>query len=152
MRRRFIDAHKLLHDLLDRHEAGVSAPVAYPDYQRFPSVRACDEFTKSLALAAQSGAIAIVTGKGPQHDQIRYIRLVSAGALYRCLERKPSISKAQQAGTRAVADLKLDSCLKTAVDRIVDKWARGGTWNRMAPEDADKLRCALKLAQAIPRP
>ena len=42
----------------------VPTPVAYPDYQRFPSVRACDEFTKNSALAAQSGAIAIVTGKG----------------------------------------------------------------------------------------
>jgi Uncharacterized protein conserved in bacteria C-term(DUF2220) len=149
MRRRFIDAHKLLHHLLDRREAGVGAPVAYPDYQRFPSVPAAETFAKELARAARSGAIAIVHGKGPQHEEIRYVRLTSAEALYQFLERKPSTSKAQQAGARAVAELELDPRLKGAVERIVDKWARGEPWNRLAPEDADKLRWALELAQAI---
>jgi Uncharacterized protein conserved in bacteria C-term(DUF2220) len=149
MRRRFIDAHRLLRYLIARHEAGVRAPMAYPDYQGFPSVPAADTFAKELARAARSGAIAIVNGKGAQHDQIRYVKLVSAEALNQYLKREPSPSKAQQAGARAVEDLKLDPGLKVAVERIVDKWGRGGPWNGMEPEDADKLRWALMLAQAI---
>jgi hypothetical protein len=149
MRAGFIDADELLHHLLDRHEAGRRRIIATPDYARFPSVPAADAFAKKLARVAQTGAIAIVTGKRAQHDQIRYVRLVRAETLYPYLGRKPSTSKAQQAGASAVEDLKLDARLKAAVERIVGKWGRGGAWNGMAPEDADKLRWALKLAQAI---
>jgi hypothetical protein len=149
MRRRFIDPHKLFHYLLDRHEAGVDIPVACPDYERFPSVPAADAFAKELARVAQSGAIAIVYGKGPRRDQIRCIKLVSPEALYQFLRRSPSTMTAHQAGARALAELELDARLTAEVERIVDKWRRGGTWNRMVPDDADKLRSALKLAQAI---
>jgi hypothetical protein len=149
MRRGFIDYRKLLHHLLNRLEAGVDTPVAYPDYERFPSVPAADAFAKELARVAQSGAIAIVYGKGLQRDQIRRVRLVSADPLYQLLDRSPSTLTAHQASARALAELELDARLRGEVERIVDKWRRGGTWNRMVPDDADKLHWALKLAQAI---
>ena len=54
MQRRFTDADELLDHLLDRHDAGVARPIAYPDYEGFATVTATDVFLKALRRAEES--------------------------------------------------------------------------------------------------
>jgi hypothetical protein len=50
--------------VLDRYEAGIESPIAYPDHAAFPSVPAHDGFARELDEAERTGAIFIARGRG----------------------------------------------------------------------------------------
>jgi hypothetical protein len=146
---RFVDARLLLGDLLDRHEKGAASPVAHPDHAAFPSVVAADSFQKELVAVEQSGAIAIVRGRGARRDEINHVRLVAPQLLYPYLDRKPVSQLAEGARARLIDGLALHDGLRDAVATIAETWARARSWNRFGLDDTDKLHAALMLAQAI---
>jgi len=149
MPRGFIDAKEMLGDLLDRFEAGTASPIAHPDYGAFASVVVTDAFLKEIGRAEQAGAVSVGRGRGAKRDEIVHVRLTAPEVLYRHLDRMPASRIAEDAGARLVADLVLDPGLKEAASRITAAWSRAKTWNALSPEDVDKLRGALELAQAI---
>lgn len=149
MARSFIDAKEMLNDLLDRFESGATSPIAHPDYTAFASVVAADVFIKEVHSAEQAGAITVGLGRGVKRDQVAHVRLAAAETLYRYLGRVPAPETAQDAGTRLVAGLELDPGLMDAASKITATWSRAKTWNGFAPNDVDKLRGALELAQAV---
>lgn len=149
MPRLFTDAKDLLGDLLDRFETGTASPIGYPDYDAFASVVAADAFLKEIARAEEIGAISVGRGRGAKRDQIVHVRMAAPEVLYRYLDRTPASQIAEGAGARLVADLALDPRLLEAATGISAAWGRAKTWNAFPPEDADRLRDALVLAQAI---
>jgi hypothetical protein len=149
MPRRFIDAQQLLRDLLDRHESGAESPIAHPDYAAFPSVVAADAFFRELRLAERSGGVSISHGKGAKLDQVSHIRLTGPEALYAYLGRKPVAQLAEVARSRLMDGLALHAGLVDAVTAIAMIWSRARSWGGFGLEDAEKLRIALVLAQAI---
>jgi hypothetical protein len=146
---RFTDAKELLGDLLNRYEAGASRPIAYPGYAAFASVRAADTFIKELKPAEDAGAIRLVRGKGGRHDHVAHVRLESPEALYRYLGRSPIASIAGRAHAKIVDGLSLHPSLTAAASQIASVWTRAKTWNGLCPDDAEKVRSAFILAQAI---
>ena len=149
MARRFVDARELLGDLLDRHETGAARPIARPNHAGFPSVVAADAFAKDLARAEQCGAISIVRGRGAKCEEISLVRLIAPDLLYSLLGRTPMTRLAGEAHARLVDGLTLDPRLLYAASGIADTWQRARTWNGLGPQDGEKLRVALVLAQAI---
>lgn len=149
MPRRFTDAADLLGNLLDRHEAGAAAPLAYPDYAAFSSVNAADEFIRDLRTAADAGAVRLTHGKGRNSEHVAHIKLESAQALYRHLGRAPSGEVAEQARRRIVDGLDLHDHLIKASAEIASVWARGKSWNGFTSADAERVRSVLVLTQAI---
>ncbi len=149
MARSFVDAGEMLNDLLDRFETGTTSPIAHPDYAAFASVVAADAFIKEVHRAEQAGAVTIRRGRGVKRDQVAHVRLAAPDALYRHLGRVPAPETALQAGARLVSGLELERGLLDAASSITATWSRAKTWNGFAPDDVDKLRSALKLAQAV---
>jgi hypothetical protein len=149
MPRRFTDATALFADLLDRHETGTENPIAYPDYVSFASVVAADNFIKDLRRAEETGAVRIATGSGRRRDQVTHVRLVAPAALYRFLARTPIADIAVDAQARLTDGLTLHPGLLDAVSGIVAAWSRAKSWSAFGPQDVDKLRDAVILAQAI---
>ncbi len=149
MPRHFTDAKELLGDLLDRFEAGTASPIGYPDYGAFASVVAADAFLKEISRAEEAGAVSLARGRGPKRNEIVHVRLTSAKALYRYLDRTPAPKIAEDAAGRLFAGLELDPRLKDAAAAITAAWSKAKTWNTFTPADADRLRDAFVLAQAI---
>jgi hypothetical protein len=149
MSRKFTDAKLLLEDLLDRHEAGAASPIAYPDYSGFASVTDMDAFIRQLRFAEDNGAVRFAMGRGNRREQVAYVRLESADALYRHLERTPIMGIARDAYSRIVEGLHLHERLGAAANDIVSIWTRAKTWNGLAPRDAERVRNVFLLAQAI---
>lgn len=149
MSRSFTDAKQLFGDLLDRHEGGAESPIGYPDYDGFASVTAADAFLKELKSAEDSGAVRLAYGKGSRREQVARVRLESPAALYRHLGRNPAATTAREARAKIVDGLLLHEGLHAAVEEIASVWARAKTWNGLSPSDADKLRSALVLTQAV---
>lgn len=149
MPRLFTDAKELLGDLLDRFEAGTASPIGYPDYGAFASVVAADAFLKEISRAEEAGAVSLARGRGPKRNEITHVRLTSAEVLYRYVGRTPATTIAEDAAERLVAGLELDPRLKDAAAAIAGAWSMAKTWNTFTPANADRLRDALVLAQAI---
>jgi Wadjet protein JetD, C-terminal len=149
MSRRFSDARELLNHLLDRHEFGTASPLAYPDYTSFASVVAADGFIKEIARAEKTGAVRAVRGKGRHREQVVHVRLEDPEALYRYLDRTPAAAIAQGAHSRLVEGLSLHPGLVDAAAKIAAAWARAKEWNGFGAADAEKLRTAFALAQAV---
>lgn len=149
MARRFIDARQLLSDLLDRHEGGAASPIAHPDHTTFPSVVDADAFLKELGQAEQSGAIAIARGRGAKREEISHVRLIAPDILYSYLGRTPASRLAEQASARLVEGIALHPGLLDVVSNLVDAWRHARSWSGFGPEDANKIRTALLLTQAI---
>jgi hypothetical protein len=149
MPRLFTDAKELLADLLDRFETGTASPIGYPDYGAFSSVVAADAFLKEIARAEKIGAISVGRGRGAKRDQIVHVRMAAPEVLYRYLDRAPASQIAECAGARLVAELALDPRLLEAAAGISAAWSRAKSWNAFPPGEADRLRDAFVLAQAI---
>lgn len=149
MSRRFTDPKRLLGDLLDRYEAGAAAPIGYPDYSGFVSVNAADAFLKEIRLAEEVGAVRLAYGKGKQRDQIARVRLESPSSLYGHLGRSPIGAIAREAHASMIDGLDLRDGLGEAVAEIGLAWERGKTWGGFSIGDAEKLRAAVLLAQAV---
>jgi Uncharacterized protein conserved in bacteria C-term(DUF2220) len=149
MRRRFTDADELLDYLLDRHEAGVARPIAYPDYDSFASVTVIDAFLKALRRAEEAGAVRLSYGKNSHRDRVDHIRFESADVLYRYRGRTPIASIARDAHARVVAGLSLHTGLAAAALEMASTWASAKSWNGFTPDDANKVRDVVLLAQAI---
>ena len=149
MPRCFTDAQALLAHLLDRHEAGTSSPIAYPDYPAFVSVVATDAFIRELQQAEQAGAVSIACGKGARRDQIVHVRLGAAGALYRHLGRSPVTDVAVDAHCRLIKGLALHPGLLKAATDVMSVWSRAKSWNGFPLDDVDKLRNTFMLAQGV---
>ncbi len=149
MARRFTTARALLDDLLDRAEAGIAGPMAYPDHAGFPSVTAADSFLCDIAAAARDGAVTLAHGTGPRRDEVKAVRLADAAALYRHLGRAPARDIAATALAEAAGGLDLAPELAAAARGAAEAWARGKAWCGLGPEQAEALRTALTLAQAI---
>jgi hypothetical protein len=149
MPRRFSDARELLNHLLDRHEAGTASPLAYPDYASFASVVAADAFLKEIGRAENAGAVRAVRGRGGHREQVVHVRLENPDALCQYLGRTPVAAIADNAHSRLVEGLSLHPGLTGSAAAIAAAWARAKVWNGFGPADADKLRTAFTLAQAI---
>jgi Uncharacterized protein conserved in bacteria C-term(DUF2220) len=149
MPRLFTDAKELLGDLLDRFEAGTTSPIGYPDYRAFASVVAADAFLKEISRAEEIGAVSVGRGRGSKRDEIAHVRLGAPDAMYRHLGRTPAPEIAQEAAARLIGGLDLDLRLKEAAVAVSAAWGRGKTWNAFPVTEADRLRDAFVLAQAI---
>jgi hypothetical protein len=149
MPRRFTDAKELLGDLLDRHEAGASNPISYPDYAGFASVREADIFIKELKLAEEAGAVRLVKGRGSRREHVAHVRLESPGAGYHHLGRCPISGIVREAHQKIIDGLALHPHLTATASQIASIWSRAKTWNGFSPGDADTVRSAFMLAQAI---
>jgi hypothetical protein len=149
MPRLFTDAKELLGDLLDRFETGTASPIGYPDYGAFASVVDADAFLKEIARTEEIGAVSVGRGRGAKRDQIVHVRMAAPEVLYRYLDRTPASQIAEGAGARLVADLALDPRLLEAAAGISAAWGRAKTWNAFPPAEAERLRDAFVLAQAI---
>lgn len=149
MPRRFVDAKELLHDLLDRHEGGTEAPVAYPDHDAFPSVRELDAFARDLAAAERAGCVTLVRATGQRRGELKLVRLAGPAALYAHLGREPASDIAGRAGVEILSSLEVTDALREAALTAPAAWARGRTWCNLGPEDVQSVRAAVMLAQAI---
>lgn len=150
MPRRFVSARLLLDDLLDRWEAcEAAAPIAYPDPRAFPDIAAEDAFLSEIEAAARTRAVEIGRGKGRWRDTLKHVRLVDADALYAHLGREPSVRRAAAAQDTMLRGLAIHPALAAMAADIAGQWARRKSWCRLGPEDADDLRTALTLAQAV---
>lgn len=149
MVRKFDSADGLLHDLLDRFEAGATQPVGYPDYAAFPSVTAGDAFARSIAAAENAGGIHCVYGSGRRHAELKFVRLVDARSLYQHLGRTPALETATGAGEAMLQGLHLHPKLHEAALSAIDAWSRNKTWAYLGADNAASMRTAIVLAQAI---
>ncbi|MDO9428667.1 MAG: DUF2220 family protein [Methylobacterium sp.] len=150
MPRRFVSARSLLNDLLNRWEAGeAAAPIAYPNPQAFADITAEDAFLNEIDVAARTRAVEIGRGSGRRRDALKHVRLVDADALYAHLGREPSARRSAVAREEAQRGLALHPALAAMTADIASRWARRKTWCRLGPADADDLRTALRLAQAV---
>jgi hypothetical protein len=149
MSRKFTEARALLADLLDRYEGGTESPIAYPDYPAFASVPAVDAFIKELRQAEEAGAVSIAAGRGHKRDHVAHVRLEAAAILYRHIGRTPIGTVAGAARTQLTDGLSLQPGLLDAASNVLSVWTRGKAWNGFLPTDAEKLRIAFALAQAI---
>ena len=150
MPRRFASARELLDDLLDRWEEGeAAAPIAYPDRRAFPDITAQDAFLGEVEAAARAGAVGIGYGTGRRREELNHVRLVDANALYAHLGREPVLLRAAAARENSLRDLTLHPALAAVVDEVTGLWTRRKSWCRLGPADADELRTALTLAQAV---
>jgi len=147
--RKFTDASSLLHDLLDRHEAGTITVRAYPDHAGFRDVTEADRFERALRHPNLADAIALVEGRGRDRGRTTRVDLAEAEVLYRYLNRTPASSKADEATRQAFIDLELAPAIREVAQEAVGAWSRNKRWCGLVPGDADRLRGALQLAQAI---
>ncbi len=149
MQRRFTDADELLDHLLDRHDAGVARPIAYPDYEGFATVTATDVFLKALRRAEETGAVRLAYGKNSHRDRVDHVRLESAEVLYRCRGRTPIASVAWDAHAKVISGLSLRPDLVAAISEMSSAWASARRWNGFTPDDTDKVRNVVLFVQAI---
>lgn len=149
MARKFREASELLHDLLDRHEAGVLNVRAYPDHQGFRDIGEADRFDRELSRAVATGSVGPVSGTGRQRDRIVRVDLLDAEALYRYLNRSPAPIKANAAADVVFQGLELDADIETTARGAIDAWSRNRRWSGLVPGDTQGLRKAVLLAQAI---
>lgn len=149
MARKFIDAAALLHDLLDRREAGTEYPIAYPDHEAFPTVTAADAFAKAIAVAERTGSVTLVHGTGQRRDELKLVRLTDAGALYAHLRRAPSRETADRALAEMLQDLDVHLSIRDTALAAPEAWSRKRTWCNLGPNDVQAVRAAIVLAQAI---
>lgn len=149
MARKFDSAGGLLHDLLDRFEAGISQPIGYPDYAAFPSVTAGDAFAKSIAAAERASCIECGYGSGRRRTELKFVRLANAGLLYEHLGRTPARDTAIVAGENMLNGLDLHPKLHEAALSAIEAWSRNKTWASLGANDAASMRTAINLAQAI---
>lgn len=149
MARKFDSAEGLLHDLLDRFEAGTAQPVGYPDHAAFPSVTAGDAFVRSIAAAERAGSVDCGYGSGRRRAELKFVRLADAGLLYAHLGRTPAHEVATGAGEAMLRGLDLHPKLHEAALSAINAWSRNKTWAHLGIEDATSMRTAIVLAQAI---
>ncbi len=149
MARKFTDADALLHDLLDRHERGVEAPVAYPDHDAFSTVIAADAFAKAISTAGSANCVTLVYGTGARRGELKLIRLADANALYEYLRREPSRCIAENARTMLLENSKIHPAIQEAVHAAAEAWSRNRRWCQLGPEDTDAVRMAIQLANAV---
>src|SRR5215471_13071547 len=115
MPRRFTDARALLHDLLDRYEAGTPTPRAHLDDEAFADVSELDRFVKQLVVAEEAGAIRIARGRGRDSDHIQYVKLEAAVRLYELLGRRPVGELAAEASRRLLEELDLPAAFDAPI-------------------------------------
>jgi hypothetical protein len=149
MQRHFTDANELLDHLLDRHEAGVVRPLAYPDYEGFTLVTAADAFLKALRQVEEIGAVRLAYGKNSHRERVDRVHLESADVLYRYRGRTPIASVAREAHEKVIGGLSLHPVLVATASEMASAWASVKSWNGFGPEDADKVRDVFLLVQAI---
>jgi hypothetical protein len=147
--RKFREASALLHDLLDRHEAGVLIVRAYPDHEGFRDIGEADRFERELSRAIAAGSIAPARGIGRHRDRIVRVDLLDAAALYRYLDRPPAPAKADAAANLVFDGLALDPDMEATARGAIDAWARNRQWSGLVPGDTAGLCKAVLLAQAI---
>jgi hypothetical protein len=148
-RRSFVDARKLMDDLLDRHEGGTANPKGYPDYPGFANISEIDRFVKELQEAEAAGAIRIAKERGRNGDQIAHVRLEAVSRLYDLLGRRPVGEIAAEAHSRLLDGLYLPDEFDAPIAAIRAAWDRGRAWQGFAARDAERLRITLLLAKAI---
>jgi hypothetical protein len=149
MARQFADARKLMDDLLDRYEGGTASPIAYPDYDGFADVSEIDKFVMQLREAETAGAIRVGKRRGRNGDQIAHVRLDGVSRLYDLLGRRPVGELAAQAHRRLLEGADVPNAFQVTIAAIRAAWDRGRAWHGFAAQDADRLRTALLLAEAI---
>lgn len=151
MARKFKDANLLLHDLLDRFEAGTAAVRAYPHHEAFRDITEADRFERELRRPELADAIQLIPGTGRHRDRTIRVDLADAGPLYTYLGRQPAISKASNAAEAALAGADWNPVFSDAVNEARAAWSRNKRWCGLRPGDSSGLRDALLLAQAIMR-
>jgi hypothetical protein len=149
MSRRFTDARALFGYLLDSHENGAANPFGYPDYSGCADVVAIDRFNRDLRDAERHGAVRLAMGRGRNSEDIAHVRLEAPDRLYALLERRPIGERADAARCRLLDGLALSPEFEPALESLRKAWAQGRSWQGFALDDADRLRPALIMAQAI---
>lgn len=149
MARTFTNARGLLEHLLDRHEDGVAAPMAAPDYEGFASILDQDRFIAQIEPAVNAGAVRLGYGTGRDRVKVKFVRLCDAGALYAHLGREPARSHAERAHEEIVSGLNYPVAFSAALDEMKEAWSRNRSWCRIEPQDIDAARKALLLATRI---
>jgi hypothetical protein len=154
MARTFTDPHEALVDLIGRYEknsAAQSLRSYAADPGEFGSVHDFDYFQRMMHDAATAGAIEIRRGDRSRDSPIKFISLKDAAGLYRFLNREPAPVSARKSVNRAVSGLTLDPALEMALDEVLSRWSVGRKYRGLGCEQADELRTALQLAQALYR-
>jgi hypothetical protein len=147
--RKFREASELLHDLLDRHEAGIVNVRAYPDHDGFRDIGEADRFDRELSRAVATGSVGPVNGTGRQRDRIVRVDLIDPQMLYRYLGRSPAPHKANAAAELVFDCLELNADIEATAYGAIAAWSRNRRWSGLVPGDAQGLRKAVLLAQAI---
>ncbi len=149
MPRKFTTADDLLHDLLNRYEAGTGEPVGYPDHTGFGSVLAADQFMRRVSDAEQFGAVSLTRNSGRRQGELKFVRLADPNSLYRYLQRIPSSQAASAAGETILNGLTVDPAIRNLALTAIDAWSRNKKWSFLGIENAPSMRNAVVLAQAI---
>lgn len=150
-RRKFSDIDRLIHDLLDRHEANPKAErlLAYIDEDAFTSVEVRDRFTAALFAVEKTGGISVRRRRVDGAMAIGHVSLADAAALYTYAGRVPARVKADAALFAALERRDLPSTARSVLDEIAEGWSRGVNRYRLAPHDEVGLAAALDLARAL---
>jgi Uncharacterized protein conserved in bacteria C-term(DUF2220)/Uncharacterized protein conserved in bacteria N-term (DUF3322) len=149
MSRRFTDAKALFGYLLDSHENGAASPFGYPDYSACADVLAIDRFNRDLRDAERHGAVRLAMGRGRNSEEVAHVRLEAAARLYTLLGRRPVGERADEASGRLLDGLELSREFDGAIRSLRKAWTQGRSWQGFSLDDADRLRPALVMAQAI---
>jgi hypothetical protein len=150
-RRKFGEVHRLINDLLDRHEANPQAAhlLAYIDEDAFTSVEGRDRFTAALLAAEKAGGISIQRRKIDGVTVLGHVRLADPIALYKHAERIPAGVRVDAALRAAQARKDLPPSTQNVLDEIAASWSRGVSRYGLVPHDEAGLTAALNLALAL---
>jgi len=149
MARKFVEAEDLLHDLLDRYEAGTAVPVGYPDHASFGSILASDQFVRKIEQAEAVGAVSSIVNSGRRKGELKFVRLADPASLYRHLNRVPSDDAASVACEAVLGGLELHPAIRAVAMSATEAWSRNKKWSFLGIEDVPSMRNAVLLAQAI---
>jgi hypothetical protein len=149
MARKFKASSELLHDLLNRYEAGTTQPAGYPDHAGFDDVAAADLFTREIREAERHGGVSLIFNSGRRQGELKLVRLADARKLYDFLRRTPSSATASTAGETVFAGLTVHPAIRDVALAAIEAWSRNRTWIYLGIDDASSMRNAVILAQAI---
>lgn len=143
--RKFDDIDRLIHNLLDRHEANPNAErlLAYIDEDAFTSVEARDRFTAALLAAEKAGGITIRRRRVDGAMVLGHVALSDATALYTHAGRVPARIKANAALVAARERQDLPSTAQSIFEEIAGGWSRGVNRYGLAPHDGRGLQWYL---------
>ena len=147
--RRFADAARLLHDLLDRHEArpGRERLLAYVDEAQFLSVAEEAACFAQLEAAERVGAVIVARRRSDGVERILHVRLAGPDILYGLLGRTPAVRQAETALSKVFENAPVE--LEAIRAEVLNAWGRKVGRFGLRPGASDALQNALALVGAL---